>query len=202
MVFCCDLGAPAVFDDDRLMRLDDEGRPIDARADMKRLARKDIRLSPGPMRKEACRAGGNGRRGRWRWVNPFDDPRRAAYGLDRHRLDDDRLAPINEAEAAFVGAFERAPHCRRSRERNLDRRIGTRIAQLRAAMDLDRLVRDPLPFHLGDRRAREPIHDCRDPNERFDAKGLVDSLRPLRGDVGQSHPIGRKQRRKWMDEDG
>ncbi len=69
-------------------------------------------------------------------------------------------------------------------------------------MDLDRLPRDPLPFDLGDRRARELIHDGRDPNKRLDAKGLVDSLRPLRGDVGQSHAIGRKQRRKWMDEDG
>ena len=69
-------------------------------------------------------------------------------------------------------------------------------------MDLDRFPRDPLPLDLGDSRARELIHDGGDPNERLDAKGLVDSLRPLRGDVGQSHAIGRKQRRKWMDEDG
>ena len=49
MVFRCDLGAPALFDDDRLMRLDDERRPIDARADGKRFAQEDIRLSPAPM---------------------------------------------------------------------------------------------------------------------------------------------------------
>ena len=69
-------------------------------------------------------------------------------------------------------------------------------------MNLDRLPRDPLSLDLGDRCARESFHDGGDPNEGVDAKGLVDSLRPLRGDVGQSHAIGRKQRRKWMDEDG
>ena len=58
MVFCCDLGAPALFDDDCLMRLDDERRPIDGGADEKRLAQKDLRLAPGPMRKEARHAGG------------------------------------------------------------------------------------------------------------------------------------------------
>ncbi len=59
MVFRRDRRAPALFDDDRLMRLDDERRPVDFGADGKRLAQKDIRLAPAPMRKEARRAGGS-----------------------------------------------------------------------------------------------------------------------------------------------
>ena len=122
-------------------------------------------------------------------MNPLDEPRGAAYSLDRHRLDHERLVSIDEAEATFVRAFEPAPHGRRRRQRNLDRRIGARIAQLRAAMHLDRLPRDPLPFDLGDGRVRKPICNGRDANERVDAKGLVDPLRALGGDVGQSHAI-------------
>ena len=129
-------------------------------------------------------------------------PRRAADGLDRHRFDNDRLVAIDKAEAALMGAFERAPHRRWRRERNLDRRIGARIAELRAAMDLDRLPRDPLPLDLGDGRVGKLVRDGGDPNERVDAQRLVDPLRALGGDVGQSHAIGREQRRKWMDEHG
>ena len=154
------------------------------------------------MRKEPRRAGGNGRRGRWRWVNPLGEPRRAADSLDRHRLDDDRLGAIDEAEAAFVCAFERAPHRRGRRQRNLDRRIGPRIAQLRAAMDFDRLPRDPLPLDLGDRRVRELIGGGADAEKRVDAEGLIEPLRALRGDVGEPHAVGREQRRERMDEDG
>ena len=123
-----------------------------------------------------------------------DDPRNA--GIISY------FRPTPASREMLLRAFERAPHRRWRRERNLDRRIGARIAQLRTTMDLDRPPRDPLPLDLGDRRARKPIRDGGDPNERFDAKGLVDSLCPLRGDVGQSHAIGREQRRKWMDEDG
>ena len=155
MVFRRDLGAPARFDDDRLMRFDDKRRPIGDGADGKRLARKDVRLSPGPMRKETRRTRLNGRRGRWRWMRALRQPRRPADRLDGHRLDGDRLVSVDEAEAALVRAFERAPHDRRRRERNLDRRVRPRIAQLRAAMDLDRVARDPLPFDLGDRRHRK-----------------------------------------------
>ena len=44
MVLRRDRGAPALFDDDRLMRLDDQRRPIDAGAGRQRLAQIDIRL--------------------------------------------------------------------------------------------------------------------------------------------------------------
>ena len=64
VVFRRDRGAPALFHDDRLMRLDDQRRPIDLRAGAKRFTQKDIRVSPATMRKEARRAGGNRRRGR------------------------------------------------------------------------------------------------------------------------------------------
>ena len=58
MVFRRDLGAPAVFDDDRLMRLDDQRRPVDFGADGKRLAQKHIRLRQRPCeKKRVARAG-------------------------------------------------------------------------------------------------------------------------------------------------
>ena len=52
-----DRGPPALFDDDRLMRLDDERRPIDGGAGRQRLAQIDIRLAPGAVGEEARRAG-------------------------------------------------------------------------------------------------------------------------------------------------
>ena len=58
-----------------------------------------------------------------RGYSTLNQPRRAADRLDRHRLDHDRLVAIDEAEAAFVRALERAPHGRRRRQRNLDRRV-------------------------------------------------------------------------------
>ena len=148
------------------------------------------------MRKEPRRAGGNGRRGRWLWLGFLGEPGRAAYSFDRHRLDDDRPGAIDEAEAAFVGALEPTPHRCRRRERNLDRRIGARIAQLRAAMDLDGLLCDPLPFHLGDCRVGELIGNGADAEKRIDVKRLVDPLRALRGDIGEPHAIGREQGRE------
>ena len=69
-------------------------------------------------------------------------------------------------------------------------------------MDLDRLSRHPLPLDLRDCCIRKLVSDGGDANERVDAKGLVDPLRALGGDVGQSHAIGREQRRKRVDEDG
>ena len=62
MVLRRDRGAPALFDDDRLMRLDDERRAVDGRADRQRLAQIDIRLAPGAVGEETRRADRRGRR--------------------------------------------------------------------------------------------------------------------------------------------
>ena len=63
MVFCCDLGTPALFDDDCLMWLDDRAPAHRRRADRKRLTQEDIRLfRQPPCEKKSRRPGGNGRR--------------------------------------------------------------------------------------------------------------------------------------------
>jgi hypothetical protein len=110
MVLRRDRGAPALFDDDRLVRLDDEHRPVDGRADWQRLAQIDIRLAPRAVGKETRHAGRSGRRWRGHATLMFSKARGAACRLDRHRLNGDRLGAIDEAEPAFVRAFERAPH--------------------------------------------------------------------------------------------
>ena len=61
-------------------------------------------------------------------------------------------------------------------------------------MDLDRVPRHPLPFDLGDCCDGKLLRDAGDPNERVDAKRLVDPLRALRGDVGEAHAVGGEQR--------
>ena len=61
-------------------------------------------------------------------------------------------------------------------------------------MDLDPLPCDPLPLHLCDRRIGERFRDGLDAKKRVDAKRLIDPLRALGGNVGESHAIGRKQR--------
>ena len=69
-------------------------------------------------------------------------------------------------------------------------------------MDLDRLARDALAHDLGDRRLSEPVSDRPDAGERVLAERLLDPLPALGGDVGEAHAVGRKQRRKGVDEDG
>ena len=92
MVFRRDRGAPALFDDDRLMRLDDQRRPIDLRAGAKRFTQKDIRLSP---RARAKRSASRGRP-------------QAARSMRRRASRDARLS------AGFVGSVPRVAPRRRS----------------------------------------------------------------------------------------
>ena len=153
------------------------------------------------MGEETRRAGWDGRRAESRG-DGVDQARRAAHGFHRHRLDRDRLGAIDEAESALVRAFERAPHGGRRRELDLDRRIGAGVAQLRPAVDLDRITCDALAHDLGDRGVGELVGDGADAGERVLVERLVDPLRALGGDVGEPHAIGRKQRRKGVDEHG
>ena len=97
-------------------------------------------------------------------------------------------------------AFECAPHGGGRRKRDLDRRIGAGVAQLRPGVDLDRLARDALAHDLGDRSLGEPVSDRPDAGKRGRAKRLLDPLPALGGDVGKPHAVGRKQRRKGVDQ--
>ena len=62
MVLRRDRGAPALFDDDRLMRLDNQRRPIDGSAGRQGLAQIDIGLPPGAVGEETRRPDRRGRR--------------------------------------------------------------------------------------------------------------------------------------------
>ena len=55
MVLLRDLRAPAFFDDDRLVRLDDQRRAVDLRAEREIFAQEDARVAPFAVRKETRR---------------------------------------------------------------------------------------------------------------------------------------------------
>ena len=60
-------------------------------------------------------------------------------------------------------------------------------------MDLDRLARDALPLDFSDRRVGERVRDEADAGKRAGVERLLDPLRPLSRDVGESHAVGREQ---------
>ena len=112
------LGLPAVLDDDRLMRLDDDGGAFDFLTRRKRVARVDQRALPfavGEKPRAARRRRKLGPRGLARF---FLKRRAAADRLDRHRLDTSALlrsikpncALCARSKADFIFGERAAPH--------------------------------------------------------------------------------------------
>ncbi len=203
MVLRRDPGAPAVFDHDRLMRLDDERGPVDARADRQRLAQENVGLPPRALGEEPRPDRGRRRAGRRDEKRPFGKTRGAADRFRRHRLDHQRLGRVDEAEPRLVRRLEGAPHGKGRGELDLDRGVGAGVAKLRPSTDFDVGSRDALRSRLREPRCSASASATRP--TRAVAPGverLVHALRPLRGDVGEPHAVGRKQRRQRMDQHG
>ncbi len=111
MILRGELGPPAVLDDDRLVRLDDDGGAGHLVAGRERVARVDERARAiCRRRRSACGAPARGSGARVVLCTRSRKRGAAADRLDRDRLDDQRLAAIDEAEARLVRALEGGFH--------------------------------------------------------------------------------------------
>ncbi len=143
-----DFGAPALFDDDRLVRLDDQRRAGDASAERDFLAHEHLRVAPGAVGEEPRGALWGGRGDGANGARALGEPRRAAGRLDVDRLDDQRLGAVDEAEARLVRVLERAAHRAERAPFDFERGVGAGVAQLRARAQLDASARDALRLRL------------------------------------------------------
>ena len=205
-----DAGAPALLDDDRLVRLDHQRRPVDHGARAEGLARVSTAAScQSPCEKKRVRSvGAAPRRTEPASGCGRQDGRRPAGRLDRHGFDGYRLASIDEAEAPAMGRLEaRAQLCAReidlvAASHHRQGRIGTGIAQMRRDRGLDRrrearLAPRPRPRLIDERRAR-PRPVCA---TAASSSGASTARWRLGANCGQSHAIGREQAGHRMDED-
>src|SRR5262249_39914498 len=176
---------PARLDHDGLMRLDDDSGAGNGVAGPELIAREYVRAVPAAVGEEAGAARGRGRpRGR-EFGRTFAKGRAAADRLDRHGLDDELLAAVDEAEARFVRTLEGGFHlCLRRRGQPAARyirqregwhdkcRVGARISNMCACEDLDPVPRDALTFDLTDRLLGERAADAGDGCNRLDRHPL------------------------------
>ena len=137
MVLGGDRGAPAVLDHDGLVRLDDDGGACDLVAGRKLVAGVDRGLVPGAAGEEfAC--GGRARAAcRASSCGAFAELGAAADRLDRHRLDHQLLAAVDEAEARLVRLLEGGFHLGKRARLDHQRRVGAGVADVGAHDHLD-----------------------------------------------------------------
>jgi len=139
------LGAPAGLDDDGLVRLDEDGGPVDPVAGGKALAQMDRRLVPFAFAEKACHA----LRPRFAAFAKADlqalaDARVASHGLDRQRLDDDGLFSGDEAEALAMRRLEARLELVDPAHFDEERRVRAGVAQVKPGMKRNGVARNPL----------------------------------------------------------
>ncbi len=110
MVLGRQLGLPAVLDNDRLMRLDDDGGAFDLMSRAQRVADVDQGAVPFAVGEEPRAARRRRKFCPRRLADFFLEGRAAADRFDRNRLDHQRFAAINKAELRFVRALESGLH--------------------------------------------------------------------------------------------
>ncbi len=131
VIFRRQLGLPALFDNDRLVRLDDDGRSSHLLSRDERLARVDggaVPFSAGEEPRAARRR---------RTLCPrqlsrlFLEDGAAAHGLDRHRLDDQRFLSVDESELRLMRALEAGFHFLQGDQLHLPLKGRVRVWRLR-----------------------------------------------------------------------
>ena len=104
------LGPPARLDDDRLVRLDDDGGAVHLLSGREGATHVDERPPPFAAGEEPRAARRRRQRCPRGLVHAFAEACAAADGLDGDRLDDQFLAAVDEAEASSMRALEGGLH--------------------------------------------------------------------------------------------
>ena len=195
------LGRPAGLDDDGLVRLDDQRRPLHRPAGSEVFAADDRRLARLAAGEEAA---GFGRPSIGRSCCggcAGGSLLRPLRGLDRHRLDGDRPARIDEAELRLVGRLEAfAGVFQRTRIGHRQRRVGPVVAQLEQHFG-DVLARlHPLRLDLAGGLAGKPLGQRLDLGLRLLRQIGDQRLRPAGEQRGEADAIGREEARHRMDQ--
>ena len=218
-----DFGLPAVLDDNRLVRLDDDGGTAHRLAGRKLLPRKHRGLLPLAARIKSSPACGRGKGSACRREHRLGELGAAADCLDRDRLDHQLLALVDEAKPRLVRGLEGGLHLREgrgnrdiesrrcwSRTRGVPRCDGERrhhqcsvragITDMRAHEDFDRWRGDALIHHFTPRLVRQRAADALDRGERGFSEWLLDRVLARGADVGEAHAVGGEERREWVDQ--
>ena len=181
--------------------------PSTACAERQRVAQENVRFAPcavGKKRASARSAAERGGRVAQRLGARARQARAAPPTASTDdRLDHERLAAIDEAEARLVRASRRRAASRATPTRiDLERRVGARVAQMRARCELDRPRRDALRRDLARARSsRERVDDAaRAAASAPASSGSSTPCSRMGADVGEAHAIGRQQRRQRMDQ--
>jgi hypothetical protein len=145
------LGLPAGFDDDRLVRLDDQRRAAHPLAGRERLAAEDRRVAPPAPGEEADAPAARGRRGRRRGVDLGGGGGLGLEALKLDGFDDQPLARHREAELRLVSRLEGGFGRREVTPVEGDRQggVGALVAQVQLAAKLDHVGAEALGPKLG-----------------------------------------------------
>ena len=213
VIFGRQLGLPALFDNDRLVRLDDDGRSSHLLSRDERLARIDGGAVPFSAGEEPRAA----RRRRTLCPRQFSrlllEDGAAAHGFDRHRLDDQQFLSVDESELRLMRALEAGFHFLQGHQLHLllkgrvrfggfdnQRRVRSRVADVRAHVQRDLVRCDALPGDFLDRGGGQPARHPLQRLARLVAERLLDRLLADAADVGKPHAVGGEQRRVRMDQ--
>ena len=210
MVLARQLRLPAGLYDDGLVRLDDDGGAFHFMTRLELVAGKDRGLVPFAAGEELrpprrFRQGGAGRP-----AGLLAELGAAADGFHRHGFDHQLFGAVDEAELRLVRVLEGALHLGERCALDLfagqragidhQRRIGPRIADVRAHDHLDLARRDALARDLVACLLADALGGAFQRLQRLGAERLLDRLLASGADIGEAHAVGRQQRRERVDE--